>query len=372
MCYFLCFSKQEMYATKVIPTEHKDIIHDVSFDFYGRRMATCSSDHTVKIWDLSENDQWICTADWKTHSGSVWKVTWAHPEFGQVIATCSFDRTAVVWEEQVGEVSAIAQIGRTSHWIQRASLVDSSNSVTDLKFSPRHLGLLLAMCYKDGVVRIYEAPDVMNLSHWSVQYVINCKLASASCISWNPSRSHPPMLAVGTDDPRNNAGGKVEIFEMLGRKWNKITTLMGITDAVHDIAFAPNVGRSRHLLAIASKDIHIMALNPVKDKPPQGGNAAPLSEQPCITSLATLTDHESQVWRVEWNLTGTVLSSTGDDGFVRLWKDNYLGTWTCISYSKGDGRDFLSTGGQRGSTGSNPVHNPMDVTTTLTKTHPIY
>ena len=36
----------------------------------------------------------------QTHSGSVWKVTWAHPEFGQVIATCSFDRTAVVWEEQ--------------------------------------------------------------------------------------------------------------------------------------------------------------------------------------------------------------------------------------------------------------------------------
>ena len=36
----------------------------------------------------------------QTHSGSVWKVTWAHPEFGQVIATCSFDRTAVVWEER--------------------------------------------------------------------------------------------------------------------------------------------------------------------------------------------------------------------------------------------------------------------------------
>ena len=38
-----------MYQAKVIPTEHKDIIHDVSFDFYGRRMATCSSDHTVKV-----------------------------------------------------------------------------------------------------------------------------------------------------------------------------------------------------------------------------------------------------------------------------------------------------------------------------------
>jgi len=30
----------------------------------------------------------------------VWKVTWAHPEFGQVLASCSFDRTAAVWEEQ--------------------------------------------------------------------------------------------------------------------------------------------------------------------------------------------------------------------------------------------------------------------------------
>ena len=28
----------------------------------------------------------------------------------------------------------------------------------------------------------------------------------------------------------------------------------------------------------------------------------------------------AQVWRVEWNVTGTVLSSSGDDGKVRLWK----------------------------------------------------
>ena len=27
-----------------------------------------------------------------------------------------------------------------------------------------------------------------------------------------------------------------------------------------------------------------------------------------------------QVWRVEWNVTGTILASSGDDGCVRLWK----------------------------------------------------
>lgn len=51
----------------------------------------------------------------QTHSGSVWRVTWAHPEFGQVLASCSFDRTAAVWEEIVGE-SNDKQRG-LSHWV---------------------------------------------------------------------------------------------------------------------------------------------------------------------------------------------------------------------------------------------------------------
>jgi hypothetical protein len=37
----------------------------------------------------------------QAHLGSVWRVVWAHPEFGQLLATCSFDNSAVVWEEVV-------------------------------------------------------------------------------------------------------------------------------------------------------------------------------------------------------------------------------------------------------------------------------
>ena len=70
--------------------------------------------------DRGEDGQWQCKASWKVtvdywtslsiitpelcdtqcHAGSVWRVTWAHPEFGQVLATCSFDRTVAIWEEQ--------------------------------------------------------------------------------------------------------------------------------------------------------------------------------------------------------------------------------------------------------------------------------
>ena len=38
-----------MFVAREIPAEHKDLIHDVSYDFHGRRMATCSSDQSVKV-----------------------------------------------------------------------------------------------------------------------------------------------------------------------------------------------------------------------------------------------------------------------------------------------------------------------------------
>lgn len=78
----------------------------------------------------------------QTHSGSVWRVTWAHPEFGQVLATCSFDRTAAVWEELSSDVGSKGGLV-TNTWLKRTSLVDSRTSVTDVGFAPKHLGLQL-------------------------------------------------------------------------------------------------------------------------------------------------------------------------------------------------------------------------------------
>lgn len=38
-----------MFESHEVNAEHKDLIHDVAYDYYGRRMATCSSDQYVKV-----------------------------------------------------------------------------------------------------------------------------------------------------------------------------------------------------------------------------------------------------------------------------------------------------------------------------------
>ena len=38
-----------MDPVRATSTDQKDLIHDISYDYYGDRMATCSSDQTVKV-----------------------------------------------------------------------------------------------------------------------------------------------------------------------------------------------------------------------------------------------------------------------------------------------------------------------------------
>jgi nucleoporin SEH1 len=230
----------------LINTQHEDLIHDTCYDYYGKRIATCSSDQKIKIWDQNEKDEWFCSAEWKAHSGSIWKLAWAHPEFGQVIASCSFDRTVCIWEESENK-----SIDDLKQWNKMATLVDSRDSVPDIKFAPKHLGLKLATCSTDGFVRVYEAIDITNLSHWNLMEEFESQKGGVTCLSWNPSpMESKPMLAVGGTD----ANVKIWEYNETHRRWVQIETLSGHKDEIHDVCWSPNIGRNYHLIATASKD----------------------------------------------------------------------------------------------------------------------
>jgi len=325
-------------------TGHDDLIHDISYDYYGKRLATCSSDQKIKVWDQNEvNGEWSLSTDWKAHCGSVWKLAWAHPEFGSIIASCSYDKTVIIWEETEDEKG-------NKKWIARASLVDSRESVTDIKFAPRHIGLKLATCSADGYVRIYEAIDVMNLAHWPLIDEFEAHKGGNNCLSWNPSPFDRAMLVVGSNDQYV----KVWEYNDTIRKWVSIESLVcgSAENLVHDVSWAPNMGRQYHKIAVACKDktVRIFKISLSSDKsppsasttpsssttptsttPPPSSAATPSHQHTDVKEVMCRNDHHSEVWRVSWNITGTLLASSGDDGNVRLWKPNLMGEWRPLS-----------------------------------------
>jgi nucleoporin SEH1 len=328
------------------PTQHTDFVHDVAYDFYGKRIATCSSDRTIKIWhkvsqaddadrggppadaDAARPAGWALQATIPAHTAPVYGLQWAHPVFGQILASCSYDRTVTIWEEQEGALSSGAALGATdpagqrrTAWKQKAQLVDSREAVNAIAFAPRHLGLKIATASGDGFVRVYEAADVLNLSHWQLQDKFRADEADgsdasptaswgATCLSWCAHRFDAPMLVVGT----GGSTPRIWAHNAAHKRWQPMLELKGHESVVHDASWAPSMGRSFHDIATASKDCTVRVWR-VRDGK--------------LEKTWVLGKREAEVWRVEWNVTGTMLASSGDDGRVRLWKQSPKGDWQC-------------------------------------------
>jgi len=90
--------------------------------------------------------------------------------------------------------------------------------------------------------------------------------------------------------------------------------------SITSISWAPMCGRSYHLLATGSRDTLVRVW---KLKPNPNATTIAVADDEhkwTPTLVGEFGDHKSPVGRVEWNVTGTVLSSAGDDGQIRFWK----------------------------------------------------
>jgi len=189
--------------------------------------------------------------------------------------------------------------------------------VRDIAFSPRHHGLKLATISEDGRVRMHESADVLNLANWTLcaDFEVGPATSGVGCLSWNPSTFDDPMLVVGF-------GNDVQIWQY-GQKvlqWQKVHSVPH-PDLVRDVAWAPQMGRQYHLIATGCKDKGVRIL---KVKCDSKTNKLSVEQNPDASR-----QHEAEVWRVAWNITGTVLASTGDDGRAKLWECDSKGTWKC-------------------------------------------
>mmetsp|Transcript_13242 Transcript_13242/g.24814 ORF Transcript_13242/g.24814 Transcript_13242/m.24814 type:complete len:305 (-) Transcript_13242:23-937(-) len=271
-------------------------VHHLEFDFYGKLLACACSNQNIDIYELSDNS-WVKSGTCQGHSGIVCKVRWAHPEFGRLLASCSHDKSVKIWEGRADD----------SNWNFVASLSESKEAVVDIRFAPKHQGLQLASCSAHGEVRIYEASDLINLTVWNTLYIFQTSPYGTNCCAWNPSE--PAMLIVG-----NNCDGSVQTvapeplqvwtLNRATKRWEKTLVVEDIEASVLDVDWAPLVCRRSHLIATSSKDGSVIVWrfesNIMKVESPleAGGVAVRVTWNILGTCLAIANDRgEVSLWK---------------------------------------------------------------------------
>ncbi|VDP48058.1 unnamed protein product [Schistosoma margrebowiei] len=126
---------------QTIDTNHEDMIHDAQLDYYGTTLATASSDHSVKIFDVRNKKQ-VLIAHLRDHQGPVWSLSWSHPMYGSLLASCGYDRKVIIWQEINGR------------WGKVFEYAEHASSVNCVCWAPHSYGLMLACASSDGTISI--------------------------------------------------------------------------------------------------------------------------------------------------------------------------------------------------------------------------
>ncbi|KAK5458278.1 GTPase-activating protein S13 [Exophiala xenobiotica] len=306
-------------AQVIANSGHDDMIHDAVLDYYGRRLATCSSDKTIKIFEI-DGDQHRLTETLKGHEGAVWCVAWAHPKFGTLLASSSYDGRVHIYRETPAQ-----QPNAPPAWTLVFTSTIHTASVNMVSWAPPELGCLLACASSDGNVSVLEFRD----NQWA-HVIFPAHAMGVNAVSWAPAGV--PGAITRKDGGGQSApvrrfvtGGSdnaVKIWEFNSASQNQqyentVVLPNGHTDWVRDVAWSPTL-LSKSYIASASQDKTVKIWT--STNPADSGS---------WTSAKTL-EFDAVLWRVSWSLSGNILAVSGGDNKVSLWKEDLKGNWEMV------------------------------------------
>eukprot|EP00116_Pleurobrachia_bachei_P006065 sb/3466327/ len=304
---------------------HEDTIHDIQFNWFGDMMATCSSDHKVKIWKKI-GDMWSVVKELPGHIAPghiapVWRMSWAHPDYGVLLATCSMDSRAIIWRMANDDVT---------EWTKKV-LMDSVTPVIDVKFAPRTWSsadmspgkpdmLLLATCCDKAVFFYIVEPnphlndtDGNRLS----QYTIEEHAGNISCLAWNSLSDFSQLvLAVGFSSDKGLSRIDLYSFEdsptpnsdQVSKNKTRIMTLR-LNSKLQHMAFRPNNGSRRNVLAVATEHkLLVYKLYSDEEIPPESDG---------------VESFKDDVKQVSWDIFGTQILTMFSNGTLKTFSWKY-------------------------------------------------
>uniref|UniRef100_A0A0D9VBX2 Uncharacterized protein n=1 Tax=Leersia perrieri TaxID=77586 RepID=A0A0D9VBX2_9ORYZ len=304
-----------------IETGHQDVVHDIAMDYYGNRMATASSDNTIKIIGIRGNSH-KQLATLTGHQGPVWQVAWAnHPKYGSLLASCSCDGSVIIWKEG----------SKHNEWMQAHTFTEHKNSsVNSIAWAPHELGLCLACGSSDGNISVFSARSD---GGWDTTRIDQAHPGGVTSVSWAPAISPGALINSGVSNYQSEyyyvqklvSGGcdnSVKIWKLYNGIWKMdcFPALEMHKDWVRDVAWAPNLGGllPKSTIASASQDGTVVIWTSQMKQ----------SEQ---WEGRVLCDFKTPVWRLAWSLTGNVLVVSDGNNNVTLWNEAVDGEWQQVT-----------------------------------------
>jgi nucleoporin SEH1 len=109
-------------------------------------------------------------------------------------------------------------------------------------------------------------------------------------------------------------------------QWQAVELLQDDAGLVRCLDWAPGGQRGYELIAIGWKSgvVRIYKLTETMEGVIVGGGAYSVER---VGQFEHHGGESNDVQRVFWNVTGTILCSSGDDGRIRMWKEDHLGKW---------------------------------------------
>jgi protein transport protein SEC13 len=297
------------------------MVHDAQMDYFGKRLATASSDGLIKIFEVFKGKQTLL-ADLSGHSGPVWKVSWAHPKFGSKLVSCGYDGRVIVWDE----------VGQS--W--KSTLIsERESSVNSVQWGPAETNApTLATACADGYIELFT----LVTAQWQPTARFFGHPNGCNSISWAPlvktgqlvtgqqqqqQHQQQPQAAlrlvsggcdscvkVWTCDTSNPAGWVESKAFSTGQNRHK--------DWVYDVAWAPSIGLPTSTIASCSEDKTVVIWS---EHPNGKWQRTVLNGKP----------FNHKVWKVSWSLMGNILAVSHGDNTVTLWKESLDGKWQNLS-----------------------------------------
>lgn len=271
---------------------HQEPIHDAKLDYYGRVLATASSDNTIKIFQIS-GDQHTQLAELRGHDGPVWQVAWSNPKFNKtLLASCGYDHKIIIWQAQSKTCDSWSSwyIDQDTH----------KYSVNSIEFAPPEYGLLLLAGASDEHVSIHRFDE--QSGRFTRIAKIHAHYGGVNSVSWSTQHRVQRFASGGSD-------GRVIVWRRKqDNEWvaDNYLTDNGHKDWVRDVAWAPSPSQSSvAILASCSED------KTVKIWAERGG----------VWKVQQTISLNSKAWSISWSTLGNVLAVSTSSQVI-VYKEN--------------------------------------------------